>query len=271
MFKCLRSIVIILIVFLSVATANGQEPNSLLPKRNGDLKSRVSPVLEIEIVEPNRDPRGNPAIQLKNDPQGNTQVSIPPSLIVHRYYYTGDRSFRGPDFPGGPSIIVAQHPRTGEQVYLPVQMLPGSAIVTYSKRSIEYDFGDRAVIVSFPMIGNPTVSYRAGRPFAEKAGKLTGISLIKQASGKGNEAWDGIKTNVEQRGKALGSVARNLATPLTLPAQHLARLVPGHAALTDPSLQAKLLEDSELRQRERELARTKASRITEQIDIPRLP
>ncbi len=187
------------VVLSCLMQAVGQEPDSLAPNRLNTLTARVSPVLEIELLDPNKDARGNPAIVTKADEAGNTQIEIPPTLIVHRYYYTGDRSFRGPDFPGGPSIVIAQNPRDGQQVYLPVQMLPGSPVVHYTARSIEYDFGNRAVIVSFPQIGDPTVSYRNGRPLSEKASKLMGINRAKSA-------WAGAKDK-------LGTAKAKAASP----------------------------------------------------------
>ena len=246
----------------------GQQPNSLAPNQLSTVTARVSPVLEIELLDPNKDARGNPAIVTKTDAAGNTQIDIPPTLIVHRYYYTGDRSFRGPDFPGGPSIVIAQNPRDGQQVYLPVQMLPGSPVVRYTARAIEYDFGNRAVIVTFPKLGDPTVSYRNGRPLGEKASKLLGVDRAKVA-------WQGTKKNLatarEKAGtaaKATGQFAENLFRPLTLPAQNLARLMPGNAAITDPNLEAKITEQAAVDSRQRSIDEARRKVRTASIDIP---
>ena len=240
-----------------------QQPDSLLPKnRHSTLTARISPTLEIEILDPNRDARGNPAITVETDEGGGTQVVIPPSLIVHRYYYTGDRSFRGPDFPGGPSIVIAQNPRDGQQVYLQVQMLPGSPIVHYSSRAIEYDFGNRAVTVSFPHVGEPTVSYRNGRPFPEKAASLLGAKKLKAAWAQTKEAAANVQSTTKTAAQATRLAAGGITRPFALPAQNLARLFPGNVALTDPQLAARVeTQSAELRrQAERQKAETEFAR-----------
>lgn len=251
-----------------VAPTRAQQPDSLAPNRLGSLTARVSPVLEIELLDPNKDARGNPAIVTKTDAAGNTQIEIPPTLIVHRYYYTGDRSFRGPDFPGGPSIVIAQNPRDGQQVYLPIQMLPGSPVVHYTERSIEYDFGNRAVFVSFPKIGEPTVSYRNGRPLSEKAGKLLGVDKAKSAWQGTKKSLATAKEKTSTAAKATGQIAGNLFRPLTLPAQNLARFMPGNAALTDPNLEAKINEQAAVDARQRAIDQARAKVRTASIDVP---
>ncbi|MEZ6135384.1 MAG: hypothetical protein R3C53_10790 [Pirellulaceae bacterium] len=263
------SVRVCLCLFFMAQFGVAQQPDSLRPNRLDTPTVRVSPVLEIEVLDPNADPRGNPAVTVTTDAAGNSQVEIPPSLIVHRYYYTGDRSFRGPDLPGGPSIVIAQNPRDGQQVYLQVQMLPGSPIVHYTDRSIEYDFGNRAVIVSFPRVGEPTVSYRNGRPWAERAGSLFGLEKL-------NTAWDNTKSNLstmkfktQSVGQTASVVGAGLIRPLTLPAQNLARLLPGHAALTDPNLELQLAEQSALNARQREIEQAAARNRLNELDLPR--
>ena len=125
----------------------------------------VSPTDELQILDPQVDPEGKP----RGIPNLQTgQVEIPPVLIVHRYYYTGNRSFQGPVLPGGPSILVLHHPRTGEQLTLPVQMLPGSPRICYTRECIEYDYGRAKIQVHFGHEGifgrvpAPSVSYHKG-------------------------------------------------------------------------------------------------------------
>jgi hypothetical protein len=177
--------------------------------------SRVIPSLEIEVLDPGVDARGNPGVIVGQDAWGQTQVDIAPTILVHRYYYTGDRTFRGPDLPGGPSIIVAFHPKSGQKVYLPVQMLPGSPMVSYTAHTIQYDFGDRAVLVSFPRFGKPTVVYRNGRSLTDRLGSLV------QPSSKMQEISEGTKS---------------LARPLVLPLQNMVRYVPGITPLMDSKM-----------------------------------
>ncbi|MCC6507612.1 MAG: hypothetical protein IT423_00785 [Pirellulaceae bacterium] len=241
----------------------------LTPLAAQEQRARVSPVMEIEVIDPRRDARGNPAVDIRIDEQGNQQVEIAPSLIVHRYYYTGDRSFRGPDLPGGPSIIVAKNPRDGQQVYLPVQMLPGSPTVHYKSRSIEYDFGDHTVIVTFPHVGDPVVSYRNGRPLNQRVGNAMGVGVVtagwKKTSGALAHMRDGTKTMAD----AMHNVAGGVMKPLTLPAQNLGRLIPGAAALSDPQLKARIAEEKALRQRDAQLSQAQQRQALNDVDIPR--
>ena len=261
--NCSNGRILIYFVFLNALFSG------LMMCRAQSKVSRVIPSLEIEILDPNRDARGNPTVVLKNDEFGNPQVDIPPTLIVHRYYYTGDRSFRGPDMPGGPCIIVAHHPKTGEKLYLPVQMLPGSAQVKYSAKAIEYDYGDRAVIVSFPRIGDPIVSYRNGKTIQNQ---VIDTFKLKQLSDRLNRTSDTIgqvssKANTAGNGILQGS--KELFRPLTLPMQNLSRLIPGAVALSDPSLSGKIQEEKALSDRDREIQKARCLNDGRDIDIPR--
>lgn len=136
----------------------------------------VPPHLEIEILDPNVDPRGNPAVALRSKiactrggPEERLLVDIPEVVLIHRYYYTGDRTFQGPFLPGGPSIVVLSHPKTAERLYIPVQMLPGAPRVTYRHDCVEYDYGTQRITVSFGLFGcKPTVSYQQGVPWTTR-------------------------------------------------------------------------------------------------------
>lgn len=265
-----RVLLAILLVSLGLSELRAQQPNGLIPSRDTRVPtSRVSPVLEIEILDPNCDPRGNPAVVVGAAEDGVSQIEIPPSLIVHRYYYTGDRSFRGPNFPGGPSIVIATDPRSGQRTYLSVQMLPGSPIVSYSSRSIEYDFGNRAVIIAFPHVGEATVRYRNGRPTKEKLAHVLGVDMLKSAVERSKTSLASAQHTAGVTWKASGMVLGDLAQPITLPIQNIARFMPGNAALTDPSLEARVLERAAIEQRAREVARLSSATRAAEVDVPR--
>lgn len=113
-------------------------------------RSAVPPADEILVISPTVDPEGKPRPIFQSDSTtGMQRVEIPPTVIVHRYYYTGDRDFQGPMLPGGPSVIVASHPVTGEQLMIQAQLLPGAPRVHYTHRSIQYDYGKTKIILDF--------------------------------------------------------------------------------------------------------------------------
>jgi hypothetical protein len=139
------------------------------------------------VIDPGVDPLGNPAVITKPGADGKLRVDIPPTVIVHRYYYTGDRNFQGPLLPGGPSIIVVNHPKTGERLYLEVQMLPGAPRVCYTGNCIEYDYGKQGITICFDhnLLGkpceNPKIVYRNHKPALRVAG--AGVAGVAKAAG----------------------------------------------------------------------------------------
>ena len=198
----------------------------------------VAPVDEILVLDPRTDPEGKPNPVFVNDPSGQPQVDVPPTVIVHRHYYTGDRNFRGPAFPGGPSTVVVNHPYSLERIYLDVDMPAGSPRVTYRQHSIHYNFGRDNVEIRFadPLLGwgkraPPTIKYTRGNPVKLEAGansggmslpgaelaSRTGIPGAVAATGRGlgraaRGAADAIRTTGETVGNGTATVLR--ATPL---------------------------------------------------------
>lgn len=152
--------------------------------------NNVPPTLEIEVLDPGVDPKGNPAVIVKRDDLSGdvAKVDIPPVILVHRFYYTGDRSFQGPMLPGGPSIAVLNHPQTGERCYIPLQMMPGAPRVTYSKHGVEYDYGTHATTICFAAwSGKPTIKYRSGKTWTQKAAALVHAEELKDCVHKVSE------------------------------------------------------------------------------------
>jgi hypothetical protein len=251
---------------LAPAAVPGDAKESMALRRNLSVQLRegrrervvpVPPTLEIEVLDPNADPLGNPAVITKKDESGNTVVDIPPVVLVHRYYYTGDRSFQGPMIPGGPSIIVLNHPRTGERLYVQTQMLPGAPRVVYTHSSVEYDYGPQAIILKFGLHGKPSVVYRQGTPVGERWRQArearhervdrwvqrTGIPVVRERirEGAGNAAGataDGIRGAGKIVLSPIVQVIR--ATPL------------GTIVTPDPARQAERQRDAMVRRAEAE-------------------
>jgi len=220
----------------------------------------VPPTLEIEVLDPNADPLGNPAVIVRDDGYGQSFVDIPPVVLVHRYYYTGDRSFQGPMLPGGPSIVVVNDPRDGQRCYIPVQMLPGAPRVHYSGRKIEYDYGRSGISISFGLWGKPKVVYRNSVPAARRAknvivGTGKGTARLVEQSGLPNLAKtsaQGTKNVVVNTKNAVEDLGQGLLAP----AIGLVNATPlGSIFRGNPEDQARRRRDAEVRRAARENAK----------------
>ena len=119
----------------------------------------VPPSQEIEILDPAQGATGVPAVLLTGGTDGTQKVDVPPAVLVHRYFPSGDRNFQAQFLPGGPTIITANHPKTMERTYVLATMPPGAPRVTYQHRSIIYDYGPQSVTVTYGHHGSPTVTY----------------------------------------------------------------------------------------------------------------
>ena len=144
---------------------------SLLPvfvsaEAYADHKVIVSPSDELIVIDPNQDSRNRPTPSFVPDAQGNNRIEIPPTVIVHRYYYSGDREFQGPMLPGGPTVLVANHPSTGEQVSVQAQLMPGAPRIRYCKSCIIYNYADRCLKLDFGICGicEPHIVYQRHDP-----------------------------------------------------------------------------------------------------------
>jgi len=77
---------------LAPAAVPGNPSASMAPRHNlstqlkAGRRERVVPVpptLEIEVLDPNADPLGNPAVRTIKNAAGQTVVDIPPVVLVH--------------------------------------------------------------------------------------------------------------------------------------------------------------------------------------------
>lgn len=226
----------------------------------------VPPTLEIEVLDPAADPLGNPAVTLRESWRPDRlEVDIPPTVLVHRYYYTGDRSFQAQILPGGPSIVVASHPKTGERCYIPVQMLPGAPRVTYTAKAIEYDYGGQAIIVDFHHTQQPSVRYRNGTPWPEKIGKVVHAEKWRQhAHSLRDHSHQIAQTSGEMVKEAYIDTA-DMLEGLTLPIHNIARLMPLGNALFDPDRAE--IRAAKIAEYDRRKAIERAERVADRDDV----
>jgi len=229
----------------------------------GAKPAAVPPGQEIEVLDPRVDPTGKPAVVLR-ELDGQICVDIPPTVLVHRYYYTGDRSFQAQLLPGGPTMVGVSHPKTGQRCYIEVQMPPGAPKVTYCGHAIEYDFGRQGVTILFLPACRPRVVYRNGTTVARAAARVTVAAKncttrVARESGLCEHAASlasGTKA-------AMGNVAhgaQDLAKQAVAPVQGLLQMTPlGSVLQSDPAAQAQWRRDQAVRKAQKQAARAEAS------------
>ena len=118
---------------------------------------------ELVILDPGIDETGLPAVLINHD----NEVEIPPVVHVHRYYYSGNKEYQGPTITGGPTTVVANHPRTSERLYIDVMLPPGTPKIAYNKHSITYVYLDKRVVIQFSRLfpRKVTIKHLSGRGF----------------------------------------------------------------------------------------------------------
>jgi hypothetical protein len=122
---------------LSVGNVSAQEPT-------------VAGLNDLVVYDPGAHERGLPSPQFVQTEYGDgLRVDIPPAIHVHRYYYSGDKEFQGPIINGGPTVVVANHPKTGERMYFDVVLPAGAPRIAHNKHSITYIYPDKRVAVKF--------------------------------------------------------------------------------------------------------------------------
>ncbi len=126
---------------------------------------------DIVVFDPGAHERGLPAVEL--DPHGKgLKVEIPPAVHVHRYYYSGDKEIQGPIITGGPTVVVASHPKTGEKMYIDVVLPAGAPRIAYNKHSITYVYPHQRVEVKFQSwpfdSRKAVVKHHSGKGFSRK-------------------------------------------------------------------------------------------------------
>jgi len=219
--------------------------------------------MEIEILDPGVDPVGNPAVVVGEDTPYGRQIDIPPTVLVHRYYYSGNRNFQGPMLPGGPSIVVATHPESHERLYIDVNLLPGIPRVIYTPNAIEYDYGNRGVKVIFGRKGCVDVEYRNAVPlkrivFKGAGGVFKAGARVIQRTGAVDVTRNAAVTVAGAAGTTLDGIregGKRVMAPVVNVAQVLPVVNPVVSSLRD---QGEARSRAALSQRDAEISRAQS-------------
>jgi hypothetical protein len=112
-------------------------------------------------------PNGVPNVEFRKitTDLANLKIEIPPAVHVHRYYYNGNKEFQGPLVVGGPTVVVANHPRTNERMYIEAQLPAGYPSIAYDEDSITYIYPESRVVIGFKPLHAEKfrVTYLGGR------------------------------------------------------------------------------------------------------------
>ena len=127
---------------------------------------------QLVVIKPGTHELGLPAVQFEPAYEdGSMVVDIPPTLHVHRFYYDGDREYQGPIISGGPTTVVANHPKTGKRMYVNVTLPQGAPIISYCGTGITYVYPDRRVKIKFGrwFVDSVAIDYYSGQGVRRRA------------------------------------------------------------------------------------------------------
>lgn len=232
--------------------------------------ANVPAPMEIAVLDPNVERMGRPAILTTPGipGSGTLQIDVPPTVLVHRYYYTGDRRFQAQLLPGGPCVVVVNHPKTAERCYIPVQMIPGAPRVTYTSNTIEYDYGHQGITIRFCCLlsAQPKVEYRnsmtvarhvencstkvnaACKEFADRSGLTNAQQQISTAT----------KNACKDTADRIGAVGRGLCWPVA----QISQFIPGAQMLKTTD------EDRAMRLRDAQVQGAEKAAAGQNLTIP---
>jgi hypothetical protein len=170
---------------------------------------------DLVVYDPGVHERGLPAPQFVPSEGGGLTVDIPPAVHVHRYYYSGDKEIQGPIINGGPTVVVANHPKTGERMYIDVVLPAGAPRIAYNQHGITYVYPNKRVAVTFQSYpfdtGKAVVKIQHGRGWGRnvhdahehvaehvKEGLANSaiVQSCKEATGETSDFLHGVKVTI---------------------------------------------------------------------------
>ena len=189
---------------------------------------------ELVVFDPGKHERGLPAVELKDAGEGLT-VDIPSCIHVHRFYYSGDKEFQGPLIAGGPTVVVANHPKTGKRMMVDVMLPPGAPRIAHNKSGITYVYKDKRVEVEFQCFpfdpDKVVVKHYSGRGMArnlhDARKQLSQSTKDRLAKSTFVDSTKEAATGAHDLLKGLTVASGDLAAKSADGAKSLANLIPG--------------------------------------------
>ncbi len=204
-------------------------------------------VLMLDLFDKIKERNGENGEKDENEEDGEAyqRITIPPTVHVHRYYYSGNKEFQGPIITGGPTVVVANHPDTGEQMLVDVTLPTGAPLIAHDKNAITYIYSSPPQRVSikfrkFPFDPNKAVvEYHSGRGVKRRIREHVADHVErKREHRQQSPAIEAVKTCASTTHKALkdtGNQARNLIKQVGGAAKSIVSVVPGVTPLLNPS------------------------------------
>lgn len=219
---------------------------------------------ELLVIAPEGQERGLPTAVYRDG-----QVEIPPTLHVHPYYYSGDKEYQAQILNGGPTIIVANHPKSGDKLYIDAVLPAGAPIVAYSAHSITYVYPDRRVCIEFHLLHSDraVVKYISGRGVVREAHEqleevVESIGEQKKKSRLMTELGE-LGTEAKDIAKGSVGVITGAGAMAVDRVRAVTRILPGAAAMRSLGKQA---EERAAKEESRQLGLLRAKE--ESLDIP---
>lgn len=170
---------------------------------------------DLVVYDPGVHERGLPKAVFKPHGDYGFEIDIPPAVHVHRYYYSGDKEIQGPIINGGPTVVVANHPKTGNRMYIDVVLPSGAPRIAYNKHGITYVYPNQRVEVkfqSFPFDPNKAViknhhgkgwgrtvhdaHQHATQHVKEGLSSSPMVQSVKKATGDASDLLHGVKVSL---------------------------------------------------------------------------
>ncbi|QDV41019.1 hypothetical protein Enr13x_08570 [Stieleria neptunia] len=170
--RCAAIVALLLVTFAGMPSTTAIEPLSI-------------GLNQLVVIKPGAHEQGLPAVRLEpGDHDGTVVVDIPPTLHVHRYFYDGDREYQGPIVEGGPTTVVANHPKTGKRMYVNVTLPAGAPTIAYSGSTITYVYPDRRVRIKFCRgdTDGVVVDYFSGQGVRRRASEMVASAVQRSKS-----------------------------------------------------------------------------------------
>lgn len=192
---------------------------------------------QLVVLDPSSGQNGAPSVSVDSD----GKVEIPSTLHVHPYYYSADMEYQAQILKGGPTVVVASHPKTRKKMYVDVVLPAGAPVIAYNSASITYVYSDQRIEIHFHDLRPDKVDVRhhRGRGLGREL-RDTSRSLKEKATTARKQSalvreLSGAAKGTGKVLKGAGGIAIKATSGLIARGRALAGMFPGVQALQSVS------------------------------------